>query len=152
MTEFFIMFGSWFWLGILIVSCVIEAFTMGFTTIWSAIASIPLIFIARTSLSFKWQILIFVVLTVILVVFTRPFAVKKLKIGRSRTNVDSIVGEEVLIVKAIEKFQKGEAKANNGVIWTAKSVDGAQIPKDSVCEIVSVEGNTLCVKEKSQTE
>ena len=152
MTEFFIMFGPWFWLGMLIVSCIIEAFTMGLTTIWSAIASIPLIFIARTSLSFKWQILIFVVLTVILVVFTRPFAVKKLKIGRSRTNVDSIVGEEVLIVKVIEKFQKGEAKANNGVIWIAKSVDGVQIPKDSVCEIVSVEGNTLCVKEKSQTE
>ena len=152
MTEFFVMFGPWLWLGILIISCLIEAFTMGLTTIWSAIASIPLIFIARTSLSFKWQILIFVVLTVILLVFTRPFAVKKLKIGRSRTNVDSIVGQEVLIVKSIEKFQKGEAKANNGVVWTAKSVDDSEIREGSVCEIVSVEGNTICVKEKSQTE
>ena len=146
MNEFFINFSSWIWLGILIVCIVIEAFTMGLTTIWAGIAAIPLIFIARTGLPFKWQLLIFALITILLIVFTRPFAIKKLRIGKDKTNVNTMIGEEVLITKSITKFQKGQAKAKNGVVWTAKSEDESEIPEGSTCIITAVEGNTISVK------
>ncbi len=146
MNEFFINFSSWIWLGILIVCIVIEAFTMGLTTIWAGIAAIPLIFIARTGLPFKWQLLIFALITILLIVFTRPFAIKKLRIGKDKTNVNTMIGEEVLITKSITKFQKGQAKAKNGVIWTAKSEDESEILEGSTCIITAVEGNTISVK------
>lgn len=145
MIENFSMILPWLWLGVLIVCCIIEALTMGLTTIWAAIASFPMIFIARTGLPFKWQLLIFVIITLVLVVFTRPFVVKKLKIGRDKTNVNTMVGEEVLITKTITKFEKGEAKAKNGVIWSAKSQDDSEILKGSIAKVVLVEGNTLTV-------
>ena len=88
MTNFILSFLPWIWLTLLIIFVVIEAFTMSLTTIWPAIASLPLIFIAKTGLPFKWQLLIFVLLTLVLVIFTRPFAVKKLKIGNNKTNVN----------------------------------------------------------------
>lgn len=66
MNEFLVNFGSWIWIGILVICCFIEAFTFGLTTIWAAISAIPLIFIAKTGLAFQWQVLIFAVLTVIL--------------------------------------------------------------------------------------
>lgn len=145
MVEIFAQTGPWIWLGILILCCIAEAFSMGLTTIWGAIAALPLIFIARTGLPFQWQLLIFVVLTLVLVVFTRPFAVKKLKLGDTKTNVNTMVGEEVLITKAITKFEKGEAKAKNGVIWSVKASDDSEIKKGETAKVISVEGNTLSV-------
>lgn len=148
MNEFLVNFGSWIWIGILVICCFIEAFTFGLTTIWAAISAIPLIFIAKTGLAFQWQVLIFAVLTVILIVFTRPFAVKKLKIGKNKTNVDSLLGTDVIITKTVTEFQKGEAKAKNGVIWSAKAEDNAKIEKGTVCSVISVEGNTIILKQK----
>lgn len=150
MNEFIINYGSWIWIGILVISCFIEAFTFGLTTIWAAIAAIPLIFIARTGLAFQWQILIFLLITLVLIIFTRPFAIKKLKTGKSKTNAETIIGQDVLITKTISNFEKGEAKAKNGVIWTAISRDNIILKKGTVCSVVSIEGNTICVEEKNE--
>ena len=90
------------------------------------------------------------IITLFLIIFTRPFAIKKLKNGKSKTNVDSIIGQEVLITKTIDNFEKGEAKAKNGVIWTAKSKDNVTIKKGTVCSVVSIEGNTICVEKNNE--
>ena len=148
MTNFILPLLPWIWLTLLVIFVVIEAFTMSLTTIWPAIASLPLIFIAKTGLPFKWQLLIFVLLTLVLVIFTRPFAVKKLKIGKDKTNVNDMEGQEVLVTKAILQFQKGEAKSKNGVIWTVTSAYGTEIPENTICIVTKVQGNTLEIKPK----
>ncbi|MFC2331317.1 MAG: NfeD family protein [Treponema sp.] len=140
----------WFWLAIMVILIVIEAFTFSLTTIWGAIACIPLIFIARTQLEFKWQILIFAFLSLILLVFTRPFAVKKLKI--SKTNVNGLIGQDVIVTKKIGTLEKGEVKSSAGVIWSAKSRDGSEIKSGTVCSIVALSGNTLEVEAKKDSE
>ena len=51
----------------------------------------------------------------------------------------------------VSYFEKGEVKAKNGVIWSAKNADEqdeSDIPEGSVCKIVKVDGNTLSVKIK----
>lgn len=140
----------WFWLAIMVILIVIEALTFSLTTIWGAIACIPLIFIARTQLEFKWQILIFAFLSLILLVFTRPFAVKKLKI--SKTNVNGLIGQDVIVTKKIGALEKGEVKSSAGVIWSAKSRDGSEIKSGTVCSIVALSGNTLEVEAKKDSE
>lgn len=139
----------WVWVGILVISIIIESFTFGLTTIWAAIASIPLIFIAKTSLPLKWQILIFIFFTAVLAIWTRPFVVKILKSGKqSKENINSLDGQTVLCLSPINEFKFGEVKTKNGIIWTAKSEDGTEIPSDSICLVSRVEGNTLVVKIK----
>ncbi|WP_443736250.1 NfeD family protein [Treponema sp.] len=137
---------SWIWVGVLVLSLLIEAVTMSLTTIWSAIAALPMIFIARTQLPLRWQVLLFVVICAALIVFTRPFAVKKLKIGRNKTNSDTLVGQEVLVVKQISEFDRGEVKARGGVIWTAASADNSVLEEGKRCVVDHIEGNTLFVK------
>lgn len=146
MIENITVFMPWIWLGLMVICIFIEAFTMNLTTIWGAVSCLPLIFISKTNLSIKWQLLIFALLTVILVIFTRPFVVKKLKIGKDKTNVNSMIGEEVLITKSVSKFQKGEAKAKNGVIWTVSSKTDEEIPVDATVKVIEVNGNTLIVE------
>ena len=137
----------WFWVAVMVVTLVFEAITFSLTTVWAAISALLMIFLCRTGLPFRWQLLIFFFITILLMVFTRPFAVKKLKLGRVTTNVNSMEGQEVLVIKKITKFEKGEVKASNGVVWTAMGADGTgEIPKGTVCLVERVEGNTLIVK------
>lgn len=145
MIKFILEITSWFWLTILIICVIIEAFSFMLTTIWAAIAALPMIFIAKTNLPFKWQLLLFVILTVLLLIFTRPFAIKKLKIGKNKTNIDALIDQDVLVTKEVTEFEKGEGKTQNGVIWTVKSKDNASIKEGTKCKIVAVEGNTLII-------
>ena len=147
MLEFLNTYDIWIWLGLMVVFVLIESFTFALTTIWAAFAALPLIFIALSPLQFYWQVLIFVVLTLVLVLLTRPLVVKKLKIGKYKTNVESFEGHEFIVQEKIEKFKKGKVKAENGVIWNAKSNSDNEIEKDAICRVVSVEGNTLVVEE-----
>ena len=140
---------SWIWVGIFVVLVVIEAATQGLTTIWGAASALIMVFISQTGMSIGWQILLFLVMTLGFVVTTRPVLVKKLKVGNNRTNVDTMIGEEVIVTKAISTFEKGEARSKNGVIWSVTSTDGSDIGEGAVCTVQSVEGNTLRIAVKA---
>ncbi|MGN0740651.1 MAG: NfeD family protein [Treponema sp.] len=145
MVDFIPNVMPWVWLGILVICIVIECFTFSLTTIWAALASVPLIFISRTSISLQVQILIFAIITLLLIIGTRPLALKLLR-KEKNGNINNLAGQKVVITKKITATEKGEARASNGVIWTAKSNDSSEIEKDSVCRILKVEGNTLIVE------
>ncbi len=135
----------------MVVCLVFEAVTFTLTTVWAAASALLMIFLSRTALPLRWQFLIFFLITILLMIFTRPFAVKKLRLGSVATNVNSLDGQEVLVVKKITKFEKGEVKASNGIVWTAigEGLDeGEEISRGSVCVVVRVEGNTLVVNKK----
>lgn len=152
MSSFIINVMPWIWVGLLVVMIVIEACTMGLTTIWAAAACIPMVFVTRTGLALQWQFLIFIFITAILVFFTRPFAVKYLKIGdESRGNINSLDGQTVLCIKKVSEFEFGEVKTKNGVVWTAKLEEGqTEIAEKETCTVSRVEGNTLVVKIKGE--
>ena len=145
MVDFIPNVMPWIWTGILVICIVIECFTFSLTTIWAALASVPLIFISRTSLSLQVQILIFAVITLLLIIGTRPLALKLLRKEKNE-NINNLEGQKVIVTKKITATEKGEAKASNGVIWTAKSNNRSEIEKDSVCRILKIEGNTLIVE------
>lgn len=145
MVDFIPNVMPWIWTGILVICIVIECFTFSLTTIWAALASVPLIFISRTSLSLQVQILIFALITLLLIIGTRPLALKLLRKEKNE-NINNLEGQKVIVTKKITATEKGEAKASNGVIWTAKSNNSSEIEKDSVCRILKIEGNTLIVE------
>lgn len=137
----------WFWLGMVIVFTVIELFTAGLTTIWFAIGSIPMIFLSFLPIPFLYQVLIMLVISIVLLIFTRPFFVKKLNANKEKTNVDALIGKTALVTKKITKFEKGEVKID-GKIWTAKSVSDEDIEEGTECLLQSIEGVTAIVSKK----
>jgi membrane protein implicated in regulation of membrane protease activity len=96
---------------------------------------------------FRLHIGIFLLLSVILLIFTRPIAVKKFKVGKHKTNVNDLIGRDVLITKKITKYEKGEGKIR-GQLWTAVSENDEEISENTECEIVRIEGVKLVVKQK----
>ena len=139
----------WLWVSVIVLCLIIEASTFSLTTIWAALAALPLVFLSRTALPFRWQLLAWVVLTIVLIALTRPFALKRLKVlSKSKTNVNALIGQSVIITKDTSNFEKGQAKSKNGVIWQVSNANISQgiIRAGTVCKVFEVRGNTLLVE------
>lgn len=134
----------WFWLFVCVVCILLEAATSALTTIWFACGSFLMIFLSFIKFPLKWQILIFVIISLLLLIFTRPFAVKKLHIKKIPTNSDRLIGRKCVVTQEITELQKGAVKID-GVEWTAES-DGEKIEKGTEVEITEIRGATLVVK------
>jgi len=141
----------WIWVALTIIFSLIEAFTFGLTTIWFALAAFVMVFLSFLPIPLVFQIIIFLAISATLLIFTRPVAIKKLKIGREKTNVDSLVGRHALVTKQIGEFERGEVKLN-GQIWTARSDNDAKINEGTKCEVVRIEGVQAIVRVLSAGE
>ena len=143
---------QWFWAALVIILALIEVFTLGLTTVWFAIAALLMVFISLLlNIPLANQILIFLAISTALLVFTRPLAIKKFKMGKEKTNVDSLVGKQALVVKAIGEFDKGEVKVS-GQIWSARTEDNSAIAEGTKCQVLRIEGVQLIVQAHINTE
>jgi len=135
----------WIWLGITILMAIIEGLTMGLTTIWFALAALLMVFISFLPIPLAFQIMIFLAISAVLLLFTRPLAIKKFKTGKEKTNVDSLLGKNALVTKQITEFDRGEVKLN-GQIWSARSENGSTLEEGTKCEVVRIEGVQAIVR------
>lgn len=137
---------SYFWVFIVILSVIIEAATMGLATIWFAFGALAAWIVQFLHFSFTFQVFIFLIVSSILLIFTRPFAIKHLKVGKTATNVDKLIGKTGKVVEEIDNINaRGKIKIS-GQIWTSRSVDEEILKMDQLVEVVMVEGVKLIVK------
>ena len=129
----------WIWVGLTIIFALIEALTFGLTTIWFAIAALVMVFLSFTNMHIAWQVLIFLVISATLLIFTRPVAIKKLKAGKVKTNVDSLVGKHAIVTRKMSDMEKGEIKIN-GLFWSAHCEGNNELKEGDKCIIVRIEG------------
>lgn len=136
------------WFIVLIAAIVIEVATLGLTTIWFAGGALVALIAAACGLPVVVQILLFAAISLLLLVFTRPIAMKYFNRDRVRTNVESIVGRQGVVTEEIDNLQAKGHVTVGGQEWTARSVDDAvHIAKDAVVEVTAVSGVKLIVRE-----
>lgn len=135
------------WLVIFIVLLGIEIATLGLTTIWFAGGALMATLAAAIDLPLYVQIPVFLVVSVVLLLFTRPIAQKYFNKERIRTNAESLVGQTAVVTESINNL-KGMGKAViNGQEWTARSVDdSAELQKETQATIVAIEGVKLVLR------
>jgi membrane protein implicated in regulation of membrane protease activity len=90
---------------------------------------------------------LFLLIAVVLLVFTRPIAIKKLKVGKVKTNVNDLVGREAIVTKTIAKYEKGEIKIQ-GQIWTAIAEGNNEVEAGTECTVIRIEGVKAIVQRK----
>ena len=136
-----------YWLGAAAILIVIEIITMGLTTIWFAGGALVSAVMAAFSLPLWSQIIAFAIVSVILLILTRPWALKYLNSRTVRTNVDSLIGQTALVTQDIDNLNaKGQVKVK-GQIWTARSIsDDVQLHEGQKVTIESISGVKVIVK------
>lgn len=140
---------SIFWLGLFVILLIIELATMGLTTIWFAGGSVAGFIISILNGSIVIQGIAFIIVSIILLVFTRPFAIQYVNKNRAKTNVEGIIGKSAVVIEAIDNLQELGHASLNGLEWMARTQDDQiRIEKGKTVEVVKVSGVKLIVKEK----
>lgn len=134
----------WFWLALVVLFSVVEAFTMTLTTVWFAAAALVMVFVAMLPVPIPVQLLLFALISVCLLLFTRPFALRFLNIKKTATNSDALIGKRCKLLTAITPDGKGTVRLK-GVEWSAASTDGSPLEAGKECIIQEIQGNTLIV-------
>ncbi|MCI9315620.1 MAG: NfeD family protein [Lachnospiraceae bacterium] len=118
-----------FWLIVLVVLVVIELLTMGLTTIWFAGGALAATIAALFHAPVAVQVILFLVVSGVLIFSTRPLAVKYFNKDRVRTNAESLVGRQAIVISEIDNLQ-GIGQVNvGGMEWSARTrVDGVKLP------------------------
>ena len=139
------------WLGVFVLSVVIEATTAELVSIFFAAGSlIALIVSFIPGVSWWIEIVVFVVISAASLLCLRPLMHKLLNREKRDTNVDEMIGKKGIMIKGCDELNYGEIKVN-GVIWTAVSVEPKEaINQDEIVEIVAIQGNKLVVKKGNE--
>ena len=134
------------WLLAIVLLVVIELCTFNFVTIWFAGGALFSLIASLLGLDIIWQMWIFIITSLLLLIFTKPFVRKKFNKDKIPTNADRIINKTGIVTEDIreDKFA-GEVKYE-GQIWSAVSENGEFIEKNSKVKILRIEGVKLVVE------
>lgn len=137
------------WLVVLVLLVVIELLTMGLTTVWFAGGALVATLASLLGLPLAIQIILFLIVSGLLLFFTRPIAVKYFNKDRVRTNAESLVGRQAIVISEIDNLQ-GIGQVNvGGMEWSARTRDeNITLPVGAVVIVLAIDGVKLIVEEK----
>ena len=136
------------WLAVFVLLIVIELATMGLTTIWFAGGAVAGFIASMLGANVVIQAVVFFVVSIVLLIFTRPFAVRYINSNKTKTNIDGLIGQEALVLEEINNIRETGCARLEGKEWSARSVDDTVIPADTVVIVERIEGVKLIVKTK----
>lgn len=140
-----------YWLAIFVILLIIEIVTMGLTTIWFAGGALAAMAAGLIGFGTGIQILVFLVVSVLLLVLTRPIAVKYFNQERQKTNAESLIGQQALVLEDIDTLQAAGLVEVRGQEWSAKTDElNGKIAKNKVVVIEGIQGVKLIVREKEE--
>ncbi len=137
------------WLALAILFGIIEAATLGLTSIWFAVGALAAMICALLHGPIWLQVAVFVVVSGITVILTRNIARSYFNRDREATNADRIIGGDALVMEEIDNLRATGAVRAGGSVWTARSKDDHVIPKDVTVRVVAIEGVKAIVEEKA---
>ena len=140
------------WLVIAVVLGIFEAATVALVSIWFAIGAVAAMVPAYFNAPFWVQILVFILVSALCFVFTRPFFKKIIRVNKQPTNVDRLVGQEGVATDDIENIECRGKVFISGLTWSARSETGELIPQGAVVTVKKIEGATLVVERNNFEE
>lgn len=137
-----------YWLIAMAIFLVIEMITLGLTTIWFAGGSLAAFIASVLGANIPVQIVVFLVVSLTLLFYTRPFFVRFMleRPGRAEIGASSaLIGMEARVTETIDNLQE-EGRVNlEGKSWSARSVDNTMIPEGEKVKIEKIKGVKLFV-------
>ncbi len=134
------------WLGVLVAAIVLEIATTQIVSIWFAIGALAAFIAALAGVQQLWiQIVIFVVVSAIAVIATRPLVKKIVNKKAEPTNADMVLGRTGIVTERIDNLAPSGLVKVNGSVWTARSADDTVIEAGEKVIIREISGVKLIV-------
>ena len=133
------------WIIILVLAIIFELITYGLVSIWFIQSIILTIILKSFGLNNLYiELLIVLITSSILLIFTRPIVVKLLRPKNIKTNFDRILDMEGKIIKEVKLNDFGIVKVD-GKEWRCYSKK--EIDKGKIVKIKKIDSNKLEVEE-----
>lgn len=140
-----------YWLILLAILLVIEIATLGLTTIWFAGGCLVAFLASMLGANEVIQFILFFLISLVMLFFTRPVAMKHLNANRTKTNYEALIGKEAKVITKIDNFNESGSAMVNGLEWMARSKDDNKIIlPDTKVTIVKVSGVKLIVTDHKE--
>lgn len=129
------------WVVAFLVMLIIEAATLGLTTVWFAGGALVAAIITPLGAPIWLQIIVFIVVSVVLLIFTRPIVAKHFNGNRAKTNVESLAEKKAYVTEEVDNIKATGKVKVDGMDWSARTAeDGVTIPMGSLVKVLKVEG------------
>ena len=138
------------WIVAIVVLLIVEGLTSGLVTIWFAIGALAGLICQLVGAPLWLQLTVFLVVSFVTLVLTRPLAQKHLNSKTQPTNADRLLGKECIVTEAIDNVAGTGAVTVGGQVWTARSVSDAVIPNETRAVVRRIEGVKLIVEPHSE--
>ena len=114
-----------FWIVLFVILLIIEIATMGLTTVWFAGGALIAFLAANFGFGIVVQVILFLLVSILLLVLTRPVAMRFFNQQREKTNAESLIGQKAVVIEEIDTVHATGRAVVNGMEWSAKT-EGAE--------------------------
>jgi membrane protein implicated in regulation of membrane protease activity len=138
------------WLTVFLAFAVVEMLTLDLFFIMLGGGALAGLLADFAGADFWLQIVVFCVVSLLMIAFVRPIALKHLRKGPSdqRTNIDRLIGESALVMETVSS-SAGLVKIG-GDVWSARSENGV-LPAGQRVVVSAIEGATAVVAPQPET-
>ena len=142
-----------YWRALFVVLLVIEIITMGLTTIWFAAGALIAFVAGILGFGVTVQVVVFIVVSAVLLIMTRPLAVKYFNQERQKTNAESLIGQQALVIEDIDTLEAKGRVEIRGMEWAAKTDEpDGKIAKNTVVVVNGIQGVKLIVRDREERD
>ncbi len=129
---------------------ILELISMSFFLLWLAVAAI-LTGVVAIFVHIWWvQWVVFAILSIVLLLATRPLARSIHGRVTQPSNVDALIGSRAVVIETIDPLKNTGRVRIGSDEWRARAEQA--IPVDAWAEVISVAGTTLTVRPAADAE
>lgn len=136
-----------FWMIFFVILVVIELLTINLVTIWFAIGALMSAILSCFSDNILLEFIVFVVVSGLCFLLTKPLVKKMKKKPKIPTNLDLVIGKTGRVTEAINPNEVGEVKVA-GKRWSAISKE--PLPEDTLVIVKKITGVKVLVEKKEE--
>ena len=136
----------WAWIGMALFFLLAEVFTAGFVLACFGIGALAAAIPAFLGFGLVWQLLVFIIVSTIAVLFSRRFADRVTGDQPQGLGVDRVLGKHALVIEDIDPHSPSGRVRVDVEEWRADSESGSPISKGTIVEVLKVDGTRLRVR------
>ncbi len=134
------------WLGAVILFALVEVITTQLVSIWLAGGALAAFCASLAGADVTLQWILFVAVSAILLILTKPLVKKIINREPEKTNIDAQIGKTTIVTQKIDNIKETGEVRLNGISWTARSENGEPIDEGSRVLVEKIDGVKLIVK------
>ena len=138
------------WAAAILILGVLEGITVQLVSIWFVFGAVAALVASVCGANLAVQIIVFIAVSVISLLVTRPLVKKKLTANKQPTNADRCIGRDGVVCEKIDNLEPSGLVKVDGKIWTARTADGSIIEPESIVRVEKIEGVKLIVSKKER--